>query len=105
MDPFLNFALGTLAAAINSVQTSAVLASGDDAYFPPTRVSGWNAILWDEGTYAHPGAAYRAGKAEIVRVTVRSGVNLPITRAQEGTTAQDFSGLTVGIYAPTGKPD
>ncbi len=95
---FSNLADGTLASAINAGATSATLTTGQGAYFPSSNF--W-AVLWSKA-YPDPAEAYRAGKAEVVLVSSRSTDVLTITRAQQGTSAVDFTGLNVGVvHSPT----
>ncbi len=98
---FSNLADGTLASAINSAATSATLTTGQGAYFPSSNF--W-AVLWSKA-YPDPAEAYRAGKAEVVLVSSRSTDVLTITRAQQGTSAVDFTGLNVGVIHATTQAD
>lgn len=87
LDAVTNFGYATLAAGIDSDDTSITLTTGHGARLPSTA---FNAPIWDT-SYSSPTAAYHAGAAEIVRVTVRSTDTLTVTRAQEGTTARSFN--------------
>lgn len=93
MDNFKNFAEGLLTSGISAGATSAALQTGQGAFFPS---GAFKAVLWSKA-FANPALAYQAGKAEVVRVTSRSGDALTITRAQGGTSAVNFTGLTVGV--------
>lgn len=95
LDAATNFGYATLAAGIDSDDTSITLTTGHGARLPSTA---FNAPIWDT-SYGSPTLAYHAGAAEIVRVTARSTDTLTVTRAQEGTTARSFntSGRTYAI--------
>lgn len=81
---FTNNASALLAASITSGDLTVQVASGFGALFPsPTGGQFFYATLEDD-----------AGNVEIVRCTARSGDNLTVVRAQDGTTAQAFT-LTV----------
>lgn len=87
LDAATNFGYATLAAGIDSDDTSITLTTGHGARLPSTA---FNAPIWDT-SYGSPTLAYHAGAAEIVRVTARSTDTLTVTRAQEGTTARSFN--------------
>ena len=96
LDAITNFGYATLAAGIDSDDTSITLTTGHGARLP---AGPFNAVIWDT-SYGSPTAAYHASAAEIVRVTTRTTDTLsPVTRAQEGTTARSFntSGRTYAI--------
>jgi hypothetical protein len=96
LDSVSNFAQGTLASGISSTATTIILESGHGDRFP---ISGYNLTLWDFGRYGtNINGAYRASKAEIIRVTARSGDTLTVTRAQEGTTARTFNSYGTTYY-------
>ena len=81
---FTNNASALLAANITAVDTTIQVASGFGALFPsPTGGKFFYATLEDD-----------SGNIEIVKCTARSGDNLTVVRAQDGTTAQAFT-LTV----------
>lgn len=81
---FRNNASALLAATITSVDTTVQVAAGFGALFPsPTGGDYFYATLEDD-----------SGNIEIVKCTARSGDNLTVVRAQDGTTAQAFT-LTV----------
>lgn len=81
---FANNASALLAASIITTDTTIQVASGFGANFPsPTGAQFFYATLEDD-----------AGNIEIVKCTSRTGDNLTVVRAQDGTTAQNFT-LTV----------
>ena len=81
---FSNNASALLAASITAVDTTIQVASGFGALFPsPGGTEFFYATLEDD-----------AGNIEIVKCTSRTGDNLTVVRAQDGTTAQAFT-LTV----------
>lgn len=81
---FTNNASALLAATISSGDGTIQVASGYGALFPsPTGGQFFYATLEDD-----------AGNIEVVKCTARTGDNLTVTRAQDGTTAQAFT-LTV----------
>ena len=81
---FTNNASALLAATITSGDGTIQVASGYGALFPsPTGGQFFYATLEDN-----------AGNIEVVKCTARTGDNLTVTRAQDGTTAQAFT-LTV----------
>lgn len=78
---FTNNASALLAASISAVDTVAQVAAGYGANFPaPTAPEVFYATLEDN-----------AGNIEVVKCTSRTGDNLTIVRAQDGTTAQAFT--------------
>lgn len=78
---FANNASALLAATITSGATTIQVASGFGALFPsPTGGDFFYATLEDD-----------SGNIEIVKCTARSGDNLTVVRAQDGTTAQAFT--------------
>lgn len=95
LDSVSNFAQAQLSTGISSSATTIILSTGQGDRFP---ISGYNLTLWDFGRYGtNINAAYRANRAEIIRVTARSGDTLTVSRAQEGTTARAFN-TTNGVY-------
>ena len=86
MDQVANFAVGRLLTGITAAATSAVLESGQGTRFPDPTSGEYNVVIWDR-LYNSAAEAYRAGAAEIVRVTAKSTDTLTITRAQESTSA------------------
>lgn len=78
---FSNNATSTLAVAINTSVTVVTVGAGDAAKFPVPSGGTWFPVtLIDSG-----------GNMEIMKCTGRSGANLTVVRAQEGTTAQSFA--------------
>lgn len=81
MRKYTNNASSTLASGIIAVDGQCTIDSGEAANFPaPTG-----------GDYALCTIEDVSGNLEIVRMTARAGGLCTITRAQEGTTAQDFA--------------
>ncbi len=78
---FSNNATSLLAVGINSSVTTVTVATGDAAKFPAPTGGDWFPVTIVDGV----------GNMEIMRCTARSGANLTVVRAQEGTTAQSFS--------------
>jgi len=76
-----NNAVGYLATAINASDTGAVLQTGNGASFPTLGAT----------DYFYATLESTGGTLEIVKVTVRSGDSLTITRAQDGSTANSFA--------------
>lgn len=92
LDSVNNFAQASLTSGVSSSATTLILTSGQGSRFP---ISGYNLTLWDFGNYGtNINTAYRNSRAEIVRVTARSGDTLTVSRAQEGTTACNFTNKT-----------
>lgn len=78
---FSNNASALLAATIDSLDTTIQVASGFGANFPsPTGGQYFMVTLEDDD-----------GDVEVVKCTSRTGDNLTVVRAQEGTTAQAFT--------------
>lgn len=78
---FTNNASALLAATITAVDTTIQVASGFGALFPaPTGGDFFYATLEDD-----------SGNIEVVKCTSRTGDNLTVVRAQDGTTAQAFT--------------
>lgn len=78
---FTNNATTTLASSITAASTTITVASGTGSLFPvPTGTDFFHATLADT-----------AGNTEIVRVTSRATDSFTVLRAQEGTTARNFS--------------
>jgi hypothetical protein len=75
-----NNATTTTLDAITSTSTEIVVVAGTGARFP----------VLQAGDYFYATLSDTAGNYEIVRVSVRSGDVLTVTRAQEGTTARPF---------------
>lgn len=71
----------TLAQAISSSETAAIVTAGDGAKFPALGA----------GDYFYATLVSAQGTREIVKVTSKSIDTLAITRAQEGTTANGFA--------------
>lgn len=86
-DSLSNFATSRLASGVTSSSTSITLRSGEGQRF---RASGYNVVVWDL-YYGNSADAYQAGRAEIMRVTARSGDVMTVSRAQEGTLAISFN--------------
>ncbi|PTM61906.1 pyocin knob domain-containing protein [Phreatobacter oligotrophus] len=78
---FKNNATSTLATSITTGSTTITVQSGDAALFPSPTGGDWAPITVVDGS----------GNIEVMRCTARSGANLTVTRAQEGTTAKAFS--------------
>jgi hypothetical protein len=70
----------TLAAAISASDVGMTVATGTGAQFPTLGVS----------DYFYATLETSQGTQEIVKVTVRSGDNMTIVRAQDGSTANSF---------------
>lgn len=75
-----NNATSTLAANINTSQTAIAIQGADAGFFPVLGAGDWCPITVVDG----------AGNMEIMRCTARSGANLTVVRAQEGTAAKAF---------------
>ena len=85
-----NNAVSTLASGITDSATTIALQSGDEGAFPSPSGGDWFPVTVVDGS----------GNLEIMKCTARSGVNLTVTRAQEGTTAYAFSaGAAVELRA------
>jgi hypothetical protein len=82
---FTNYARTTLAAPVPIAATSLVVAAGTGALFPVLGGGQWFYLTLADGTTN--GSVSR----EVVKVTARSGDLLTMTRAQDGTTAKNFS--------------
>ena len=96
-EQFENNATTTLGSAAASGATTMTVASGTGNNFPTISGSEYfTATLWSAGsTTGVPN--------EIVRVTARSGDTMTVVRAQEGTTAQNWSvGDTFANYLTVG---
>ena len=78
---FTNNAISTLASGITNSDTSITVVSGGGTKFPS--LTG--------GEYFRATLIDASNNLEIVKVTARSGNVLTVTRAQEGTTARNFS--------------
>lgn len=88
-----NNATSLLAANISSGATALAITSGDEGKFPSLGAGEFFPVTVVDG----------AGNREVMRVTARSGVNLTVTRAQEGTTALAFtSGARVDLRLTQG---
>lgn len=85
LDKTKNFCYVTLSTGYNSAATSVVLVSGDGAKLPTVSFN----LVWYNST-DYPEIELDTLK-EIIRVTVISTDTLTISRAQEGTTAQDHN--------------
>lgn len=100
MDPFKNFAYGTVLTAPSPATsgTSLVLGSGQGARFPlPSTDGAFNVVLCPVATQP------LASNAEIVRVSARSTDTLTIARTQEGTSARTVVVGDQVFLAPTAK--
>lgn len=101
MDQVKNFAKGTVSGPYESTDTAIDLQTGHAARFPSTP---FNAVWWNASDYPDPSDD---PTKEIVRVTNVSTDTLTITRAQEGTAAEDHNAagktynLIAGITART----
>lgn len=82
-----NNAESTLAVAINAVATTVQVQAGDAAKFP-SPVAGLDNFMVTLQKVS-------TGEVEIVRCTARSGANLTVVRAQEGTAALSFAQLDI----------
>jgi hypothetical protein len=91
-DPVANFAYGNLdSTGMTSVATSFNFMTGEGSRFPATSDGAYNVVIYDK-MYGSAAVAYQAGKAEIVRInTLSTDAVSSCTRAQEGTTALDFT--------------
>jgi hypothetical protein len=89
-----NFAVGTLASAPNASATVLSLTAGHGARFPEVP---FYATIFD--STLSPEDAYHSSKAEIVYVYSYTTDSMTVRRAQEGSTARDFSGLSCKILA------
>ncbi len=78
---FANNAVSRLVSSITAAATTIPLQTGDGAKFPSLDAGDWFPVTVIRGD----------GTLEIMRCTARSGDNLTVTRAQEGTTAKTFS--------------
>ena len=88
MDNFSNFAVGQLLTAPNSSATTLTLEAGEGARFP---AASYYLVMWDYEAWIDSSLAYHNSKAEIIKVTTISTDTLTVTRAQQGTSAIDFS--------------
>lgn len=95
MDQVKNFAKGTVSGPYESTDTAIDLQTGHAARFPTPP---FNAVWWNASDYPDPADD---PTKEIVRVTNISTDTLTITRAQEGTTAEDHNtaGKTYNLIA------
>jgi len=89
IDPVKNFAKVVVSGGYNNTATSIALVSGDGAKLPdPATEGAFNLVWWNSTDYPDPADdPYK----EIVRCTAKSGDTLTITRAQEGTSAQNHN--------------
>lgn len=85
MDQAKNFAKATIDGTIESTDTSITILTGHGARFP---TAPFNAVLWNATDYPDP---TDDPTKEIVRVTAISTDTLTVTRAQEGTAAEDHN--------------
>jgi len=76
-----NNAVSTIVGAISSSDAGITVATGTGSLFP----------ILGTGDYFYATLSSTAGVREIVKVTVRTGDTMSITRAQEGTIAQSFA--------------
>jgi parallel beta-helix repeat protein len=106
MDPAANFAKSAVSTGYDETALTVTLESTDpnlSRWPDPATVGAYNATWWDATTYADPADD---PNVEIVRITAKSGAQLTVTRAQEGTvaTAKDTSGSAYKmVIAPTKK--
>ena len=88
---FSNNALSTLLTGIGPSATAFAFPVGEGARFN----SNMRIIIWNKSLFLDPLSALVAGKAEIAHITTLVGDNATVVaRAQEGTTALDFSDNT-----------
>jgi len=87
LDPIANFAIVTVSQGYNNAATSIVLSTGDGSKLPSTS-SVYNGTWWNATDYTNPADD---PLKEIFRVIARTGDTITITRAQEGTTAQNHN--------------
>lgn len=100
MDPFKNFAYGTVLTAPSPATsgTSLVLNSGQGALFPAPATDGaFNVVICPANTQP------LSANAEIARATARSTDTLTLTRTQEGTSARTVVVGDQVFLAPTAK--
>jgi len=89
LDAVKNFAKVEVSTGYDSTATTVVLATGDGAKLPNPATDGeFNLVWWNSTDYPDPADD---PNVEIVRCTARSNDTLTITRAQEGTTAQNHN--------------
>lgn len=106
MDAAANFAKSVVSTGYDETALTVTLDASDpnlSRWPDPATVGPYNATWWDATTYADPADD---PNVEIVRVTAKSGAQLTVTRAQEGTvaTAKDTSGSAYKmVVAPTKK--
>lgn len=96
MDQVKNFAKGILNGTIEAADTSITLLTGHGDRFPAVP---FNAVIWNATDFPDPSDD---PVKEIVRVTARTGDTFTsVTRAQEGTSAEDHNeaGKTYQILA------
>jgi len=89
IDPVKNFAKVVVSGGYDNTATSINLVSGDGAKLPdPATEGAFNLVWWNSTDYPDPADdPYK----EIVRCTAKSEDTLTITRAQEGTSAQNHN--------------
>lgn len=92
---FKNFAVASLSAGYDAAATALACAAGDGAKLP---AAPFNAVWWNATDYASPDLD---PNAEIVYVSDRTGDNLTVARAREGTAAaaHNTAGKTYKLLA------
>lgn len=88
MEQFKNFAYGISTVPPNASATSITIGSNEGLRFPATD---FYAVLWAFEFYPDNATAYQNDKAEIVKVTDITSDVLTIERAQQSTSAIDFT--------------
>lgn len=94
LDPVTNFAKVTLNTGYDADDINVTLVSGDGALLPDPATDGaFNLVWYNDTDYSDP---TDDPNKEITRCTAKSGDNLTLTRAQEGTSAstKNASGKT-----------
>ena len=89
LDARKNFVVVQVSTGYNSTATSIVLSAGEGAKLPdPATAGAFNMVWWNSTDYLNPADdPYK----EIVRCTARSTDTLTVSRAQEGTSAQNHN--------------
>lgn len=91
-----NRARSILAASISDTADTLVITSGHESRFPALTPGEWFPVVVVDASNNH----------EIMRCTARSGVNLTVNRAQEGTAARAFdAGAAVSVRLTAGAFD
>ena len=87
-----NNATSLLSSSIDTVATVIALTAGDEGKFPALAAGDWFPVVVVDA----------AANREVMRCTARAGVNLTVTRAQEGTVARAFvAGARVDLRLTT----